>query len=124
MRQGDAGDCLYVLAEGILQVEITRNDRAALHDRIAPGEVFGEMSLLTGQPRSATVTAILDSVIYEIHREDLDPILQRRPSIAEGLAIVMAQHQASNERQGREPESASPATRDDLLARLRILFHL
>jgi small-conductance mechanosensitive channel/CRP-like cAMP-binding protein len=124
VRQGDPGDCLYVLAEGILDVEIDRNERASLLDRIAPGEVFGEMSLLTGQPRSATVTAFLDTVVYEIHREDLDPILRHRPAIAEGLAAAMAAHQMRNESHEREPERVALATRDDLLARLRLLFHL
>jgi small-conductance mechanosensitive channel/CRP-like cAMP-binding protein len=124
VRQGDTGDCLYILAEGILDVEIDRNERDKLMDRIAPGEVFGEMSLLTGQPRSATVTAMLDSVVYEIGREDIDPILRGRPAIAEGLAGVMAAHQARNERHRSEPEHVPVATRDDLLARLRFLFHL
>jgi CRP-like cAMP-binding protein len=94
------------------------------HDRIAPGEVFGEMSLLTGQPRSATVTAALDAVIYEIRRDDLNPILRRRPVIADGLAAVMADHQARNAIFDRQPGQPLPPGRDDLLARLRLLFHL
>ena len=124
VRQGDTGDFLCVLGEGILDVEIIRKDMVPIRDRIAPGEVFGEISLLTGQPRTATVTAALDSVVYEIHRQDLDPILKRRPEIAEGLAAVMAEHRAYNDRNGSEPEPAAAPTRDDLLARLRLLFHL
>nr|WP_294560147.1 mechanosensitive ion channel family protein [uncultured Rhodopila sp.] len=124
VRQGDAGDCLYVLAEGILDVLTERPGLPPIRDRIAPGEVFGEMSLLTGQQRSATVTAALTSLVHEIHRADLDPILQRRPVIAEGLAAVMAEHQARNERLSRVPEHAAPPTRADLAARLRLLFRL
>ena len=124
VRQGDGGDCLFLLAAGILDVSIERLEGAPLRDRIAPGEVFGEMSLLTGQPRGATVTAALDAVVYEIRREDLDPILRQRPAIAEGLAAVMAEHQARNDRHSREPEQISSARRDDLLARLRLMFHL
>jgi small-conductance mechanosensitive channel/CRP-like cAMP-binding protein len=124
VRQGDAGDCLYVLGEGILDVEIDRGARDPIRDRIAPGEVFGEISLLTGQPRSATVTAALKSIIYEIQRADLDPILRRRPQIAEGLAAVMAEHQAENDRRGSAPEQQVTPTRDDLVARLKYLFGL
>lgn len=127
VRQGDPGSALYVLAEGILDVRIDHGDSGPIRDRIAPGEIFGEISLLTGQARSATITAELDSLVYEIHREDLDPILRRRPEIAEGLAAVMSEHQDRNARLGRtlgtQPELAAP-TRDDLLARLRLLFHL
>jgi small-conductance mechanosensitive channel len=124
VRQGDSGDSLYVLAEGILDVEVDRGDRQPIRDRIAPGEVFGEMSLLTGQPRSATITAALHSLIYEIHRVDLDPILQRRPEVAEGLAAVMAEYQARNDRYDRAHVRPATPVRDDLLARLRLLFRL
>jgi CRP-like cAMP-binding protein len=112
------------LGEGLLDVEVSRNGRGSVRDRIAPGEVFGEISLLTGQGRSATVSAALDSVVFEIHRADLDPILRRRPELAEALAAVMAVHQAHNERDDTAPEPPVARTRDDLLARLRLLFGL
>jgi small-conductance mechanosensitive channel/CRP-like cAMP-binding protein len=124
VRQGDPGDCLYVIGEGILDVEIDRGEGFLVRDTIVPGEVFGEISLLTGAPRSATVRAVIDSVVYEITRSDLDPILRRRPEIAEGLSSVMAERQARNDRQSRTDEPVPPASRDDLLARLRWLFHL
>lgn len=124
VRQGDIGNSLYVLAEGILDVEVDRPPHPPVRDRIVPGEVFGEMSLLTGQPRGATVTASLGSLVYEIQREDLDPILRRRPEIAEGLAAVMAEHQAHNSTHDPLPVTATVPVRDDLLARLRLLFHL
>lgn len=124
VRQGDAGDGLYVLAEGILDVVTERPGLPPIRDRIAPGEVFGEMSLLTGRQRSATVTAALTALVYEIHRADMDPILQRRPAIAEGLAAVMAEHQARNERLSRVPEEVALPTRADMAARLRLLFRL
>ena len=124
VRQGDAGDFLYVLAEGILDVELVRDQGDPIHDRLAPGEIFGEVSLLTGQPRSATVTAAFESLVYEIHREDLDPILRRRPEIVEGLATVMADHQAANTKHANRPAPTPEATRDDLLMRLRQLFPL
>ena len=124
VRQGDAGGIIYVLAEGILDVAVDRGQDGLVRDRMGPGEVFGEISLLTGQPRSATVTAAMEAVVYEIHREDLDPILRRRPEIAEGLAAVMAERQARNENYGKASPQAVAATSSDLLARLRLLFHL
>jgi small-conductance mechanosensitive channel/CRP-like cAMP-binding protein len=124
VRQGEPGDFLCVLGEGLLEVAAVRSERTPARDHIAPGEVFGEISLLTGQTRTATVTAVLDSVVYEIHREDLDPILKQRPEITEGLAAVMADHQARNDTSEAAPAQTLPKTRDDLLARLRLLFGL
>jgi small-conductance mechanosensitive channel/CRP-like cAMP-binding protein len=124
LRQGDSGDFLYVLGEGLLDVEVARGEVGPVRDRIAPGEVFGEISLLTGQQRTASVIAALDSVVYEIHREDLNPIVKRRPEIAEGLAAIMAEHEANTDRKSRMPAHTPAATRDDLLVRLRLLFGL
>lgn len=122
MRQGDPCDFLCLLAEGILDVERLHDKARPIRDRLALGEVFGEISLLTSQPRTATVTAAFDSLVYEIPREDLDPILRRRPEIADGLAAVMAEYHARNEIYGRAPQQVTAPTRDDLLARLRQLF--
>jgi hypothetical protein len=70
------------------------------------------------------VTAALDSIVYEIHREDIDPIVKRRPEVAEGLAAVMAERQARNDTLLQAPVQTLVPTRDDLLARLRLLFGL
>jgi len=78
-------------------------------------------------PRSATVSAATDAVVFEIAREDLDPILRRRPELAEGLAAIMASRQERNAGRGQEsggPEAAEPAGREDLLGRLRAFFRL
>jgi len=122
VRRGEPGESLYVLAEGVLEVRLEADQ-----DRLLPGDVFGEMSLLTGQPRSATVGAVIDSVVYEIHKRHLDPILERRPAIAEGLAGIMAERQARNAERARAVQGTpapSPPTREDLLHRLRLFFHL
>jgi CRP-like cAMP-binding protein len=122
VNEGESGDALYILAEGALDVE-----RAGTPvDRLVPGDVFGEMSLLTGQPRSATVSAATEVVIYKIGREHLQPILDRRPEIAESLAAVMAARQVRNAEQRRLADLPLevPSTREDLLGRLRGFFHL
>lgn len=122
-RQGDIGESLCILAEGLLDVEIIRPDADPVLSRIAPGEVFGEIALLTGHPRSATITAALDAVIYEIEASRLEPVMKNRPALAEGLAAVMAQRLAYNDGFGRDAEPAQ-AEREDLLGRLRVLFGL
>jgi CRP-like cAMP-binding protein/small-conductance mechanosensitive channel len=129
VRQGDAGDSLYLLAEGVLDVGIDSGEAGGgtVVDRMVAGDVFGEMSLLTGQPRSATVTAAIDSVVYEIRKQRLDPILHQRPEIADELATVMARRQALNAERSRvldAPQDPLPPNREDLLSRLRIFFSL
>jgi CRP-like cAMP-binding protein len=128
VRRGDGGNSLYLLVEGALEVGVGGEDAAPITtDVLVPGDVFGEMSLLTGQPRSATVIAVTDVLVHEIHKEALDPILQHRPEIAGGLATIMADRQASNSRlnRGSDRSSDSPLpAREDLLGRLRAFFQL
>jgi potassium-dependent mechanosensitive channel len=59
--------------------------------RLAPGDFFGEMSLLTGEPRSATVVAVTEATIYEIRKDDMAALLDRNPGAAEVLSEAAAE---------------------------------
>jgi small-conductance mechanosensitive channel/CRP-like cAMP-binding protein len=128
VHQGDVGTSLFIVAEGALDVGMAFDGRTVLLDRMRPGDVFGEMSLLTGQPRSASVIANTDAVVYELDKTHLDPVLRRRPELAAQLAELMAQRQNRNSLQrqsegapGLEMQGTAP---QDLLARLRSFFKL
>ncbi|MBV8400061.1 MAG: mechanosensitive ion channel family protein [Acetobacteraceae bacterium] len=126
VRRGEPGQSLFVLVEGALQVGITDGADEPAIRLLAPGEIFGEMSLLTGQPRSATVTAATDVLVYEIHKEVLDPVLQRCPEVIDALAVMMADRLALNSDVQRIPDRqlSSPTTRESFRNRLRAFFQL
>ncbi len=93
VEQGEPGASMYIVAEGLLYVYIAQADSDELL-KVAdfiPGQFMGEMALLTGEARSATVKAETDALVYEITKEDMESLLKRRPEIAEGLSEVMAQ---------------------------------
>lgn len=97
VREGEEGASLFVVTEGLLQVEAKGPESAPRPvGRLAPGEVFGEISLLTGQPRTATVTARTDAVLFEITADSFMPVLQRRPDLAEELAAIVADRLGRN----------------------------
>jgi small-conductance mechanosensitive channel len=127
VRQGEPGASLFILAEGALDVVRERDGAETPLDRMVPGDVFGEMSLLAGQPRSATVRAATDAVVFEVAKEHLDPILRRRPELAEALAALVASRRARNAERGRSPEGSDApelAQGDALLRRLKAFFQL
>jgi len=96
VRQGEMGDSLYIVHEGLLKVTIENDHGATEVGRVRPGQFFGEMSLMTGAPRSATVTPMVDSKAYEISREVLAPILRDRPEVAALMSEVLAERQIAN----------------------------
>lgn len=88
--QGEVGDSLYILLYGRLGVRLMLADGAVQElDELTPGTTVGEMALLTGQPRAATVYALVDSQLARLDRADFKQLAQERPSelrcFAEGI---------------------------------------
>lgn len=99
IQRGDPGNSMYVLVEGLLRVHIpVGEDGEEVVRPIRPGSYLGELSLLTGDPRSATVDAELPSTLIEIRQGDLQPLLMARPELAERLAQDVARLQVQDER--------------------------
>ena len=96
--------------------------------RLEPGQCFGEMSLLSGEPRSATVTAITDGTLFELDRKGLAPILQNRPEIADLLSSILVERQEQN--RDRTPEASlakvgpGPTRTAELVRKIRLFFGL
>jgi len=100
LKQGNPGSSLFIVNEGMLAVRISdRKGGTPQVARILPGEFFGELSLLTGAPRGATVIPITDCRITEIGKDVMREILSKRPELAETLSNILAERQAINEQQ-------------------------
>ncbi len=98
--EGERGSSLFVLVEGVVEARCSGDGIETKIGRIKPGMAFGEMSLLTGAPRLATVSALTDVYALEVRREDLEPILRGRPAIADQLGDIMAKRMDLNSRRG------------------------
>ena len=85
VEQGAEGQSLYVIAEGLLEVRVRFEEDGTEHKvaQVGPGDFFGEMSLLTGAPRSASVLTMTDVIVYKIEKIHIESILKARPPIAE-----------------------------------------
>jgi CRP-like cAMP-binding protein len=116
--QGQAGGSLFVVAEGDVEVLVRRADGEDVTvDTMGKGAVVGEMSLLTGERRSATVRAIDGAVVYEIGARQYGPCLRRHPEIVAELAAIMR----ARLEERRETLDTYDADGDgaDLIARIR-----
>ena len=87
IEKGQEGDSMYVVAQGFLRVHVDEVDLAWMWEN----EVFGEMSLLDRAPRSASVTAMKDSLLIRLGLEAFGELLEDHPEIGQRILQVMAQ---------------------------------
>jgi small-conductance mechanosensitive channel/CRP-like cAMP-binding protein len=90
-RQGATAHWLYVLLKGTAVVRVATNEGEERQVAVleAPS-FFGEMALMTGQPREATVIAECDVECLRVDRKDLESIIKNRPEIASEISVVLA----------------------------------
>ena len=90
-RQGDPGDSLYILLRGRLNVSLSDPETGVekLVGVTAPGDSVGEIGLLTGERRSATLWAARDSQLVRISQAAFDALAQDNPQLLRGLANVV-----------------------------------
>jgi len=126
-RRGETADSLYLLAQGA--VRVVSEDKGVRHDlaRLTAPSYFGEMGLLLGQPRAATVLAEGEALCYRLDKNGFDAILQARPELADNLARVLAQRQAENDATFRALDAEAQARHagnrtTDLVRRIRHFF--
>jgi len=129
--EGDRGDSLFVVAAGQVTVSKSGEEIGASSVSLAtlgPGDYFGEMSLLTGAPRTATVTAQGAVEVMVLDRAALAPALQSDPPLAETLSRVLAQRVAATAAlfEGRRDELRRKAAPEQqgLLEKIRDFFRL
>ena len=97
-RLGDAGHSLYIVLNGRVQVyvENTEGDKIVLAEN-EPGDVFGEISLLDGGPRTATAVAIENTEMLRLDRESLQELVTTHPHAAIDLLTVMGRRLRSTD---------------------------
>ena len=90
-RQGDPGDSMYIVGSGLLEVQVrTKEGGLMVLDRLDAGAPVGELALLTGQPRTADVVAIVESRLVCLPKPAFDRVATRQPAVAAGFALAIA----------------------------------
>ena len=90
IRQGDPGGGMFVVMDG--RVEVTASAENTPTVRVAmlePGDYFGEMSLMTGAPRVATVTALVETRLLEVGKDAFGRVLASRPELVDRLSAAL-----------------------------------
>lgn len=124
MRRGDEGSELYVIESGRVSVSVGADgepERIICH--LGPGEFFGEMSLLLGEPRNATIRAVQECELLVVDKPAMAAVFERTPDLTARVSELVERRRA--ERQWhleRAAEESVPATASNLLGRIRNYF--
>ncbi|MEB3236554.1 MAG: mechanosensitive ion channel family protein [Candidatus Sericytochromatia bacterium] len=130
--RGDAGDRLYVVASGTVEMHLGKPGRTQPLATLGPGDVFGERALLTGEPRSATAWTSGGCRLVTVAREDLAPLLEARPDLAAQMAAILTSREERMRLAAADPSLnrgntgplEPPVSAPDLLGRVRTFFGL
>jgi NTE family protein len=108
-REGDPGETMYLVVSG--QVEVLAGADQAPLAALGPGSFVGELAVLLGEPRSATLRVVADTWLWALHRRDLDTLLTEHPVIGVELSRELGRRLVATNRQLVAP----PTTRFTLV---------
>ncbi len=126
-REGALDDGLYMIVSGEASVQIGADGLEVA--RLQAGQFFGEMSLMTGEKRSATVVAMTDVVTYRLDKEAFEELMRSRPEISETVAEILAERRmrldaARDQMDDGARSRKRQSTKQDILGRIRGFFNV
>ncbi|MEM6293775.1 MAG: mechanosensitive ion channel family protein [Myxococcota bacterium] len=130
IRQGDEGDELFIVQRGEVVVTIGEHADAVEVARLSAGSFFGEMSLMTGQPRLATVRTLQETLLLVVSKLPFAQVLDESPELAERISDVLTsrreQLDSASSKQNAPAVSSkdADASRNELLHRIKEFFSL
>ena len=126
IRQGEPGTSMFIITSGevVVGVRPPEKERVQL-SRLQVGDYFGEMSLMTGEPRSATVTAMVETRVFEVTRTAFREILEQQPGLLEKLGETIRRRFIEREEavEGAGNQQLGE-TSSDILSRIKEFFGL
>ncbi len=130
IQEGTEGSSMFIMLRGTAHVSVLRNGTSIRVGVLRSGDCFGEMSLLTGEPRSATIRAEGDCEVLEIGQEAMAEVLRDSPQCLTQLSELLAKRKLESEgivKDATEPQDEKTREREyraSFLQRLRAVFEL
>ena len=125
-NQGDDGESLFVLVEGLLEVSLQVEGEKRHLTFLRPGSFLGEMALLTGEKRSANVTSSTESLVGELTKESIMSLATENPEVLNKMTAVVAKRRLKNEEMwatsAKSHDEAVQKEEKNLMARVTNFF--
>jgi small-conductance mechanosensitive channel len=97
VRQGNEGRSMFVIVRGSVKVQIPDGIDMRTVNNLSSGDFFGEMSLLTGEPRSANVVVDEETEVLQIRKSAIKPIFEGNPKLLDSIGSIIADRRAKLE---------------------------
>lgn len=127
VRMGQEANSMFIIMNGSVRVEIPDGDDTKVVAILAEGDFFGEMSLLTGEPRSANVVAIVESEVLRIDKNGMKRILESNPTLVETISELVEERRQALTRMveaSEEEEDGGDLKQKSALKSIRKFFGL
>ena len=125
-NQGDDGESLFVLVEGLLEVSMLTEGEKEHLSFLRPGSFLGEMALLTGEKRSADVISSTESLVGELTKDSIMSLATENPEVLKNMTAVVAKRRLKNREMwaasGKDHEEEVQKEEMNLMVRVKNFF--
>ncbi|MBI4726975.1 cyclic nucleotide-binding domain-containing protein [candidate division TA06 bacterium] len=90
-NEGSQGNEMYLITKGEVEISISRNESKLVLAELQESSFFGEMSIITDKPRTATAVALVDSDIYVLTKEEFQRLLVKEPLLSARILLAIAE---------------------------------
>ncbi|PYS99120.1 MAG: hypothetical protein DMF63_13705 [Acidobacteria bacterium] len=122
VRRGQEGNSMFVIVRGSVKVQIPENNIQKTINTLRANDFFGEMSLLTGQPRTATVIAEEETEVIQIKKTALRPLFEVNPNLMKAICDLIEERRAVLAMTGDQEEEMKDVDSVGVLSSLRKFF--
>jgi len=124
VRRGQMGGSMFVIIRGSVKVQIPEKDYQKTINKLGENAFFGEMSLLTGEPRTATVIAEEETEVLQIRKEGLKPLLENNPELVQAISVLIEERKKVLDAQAEPEGDETSGVRKTVIRSIRDFFGL
>jgi small-conductance mechanosensitive channel/CRP-like cAMP-binding protein len=122
VRRGQEGNSMFVITRGSVAVQILQGTEVKTINTLRESDYFGEMSLLTGEPRTATVVAVEEAEVVQINKSALKPIFEANPELVDSICKMIEERKAILDQMTSEKTESVSTTDKGVMASIRKFF--
>jgi small-conductance mechanosensitive channel/CRP-like cAMP-binding protein len=124
VRMGQEGNSMFVITRGSVRVQIVENGYPKTVNNLRENDFFGEMSLLTGEPRSATVVASEETEVLRISKSALKPLFESNPELVSSISEIVEERKELLKATAQQLKEASIEPTRGMLRSIKNFFGL